>query len=683
MSTDATTDAAVVPPERALIRAAAGGTVRSADGLFELRVYPGAIAQDTELSVRRVDPAAVPGAIAAENPVSGVYAVEPDGLQFGGDGAYAIYRFPTTPEGLVTGTGAAQTYEPLVAVAQPAAGGAIVPQPESTTLYDAPTGRVQFVARLAHLSTQFVARVIRRAVLRVGVDFGARDRRLGDPFETPLQITAAFPPNFAFDQDPVRVFAFVPPSLLILNRNTGDVGPVFPDGLEGQLAPRELVVTSWRVPVGTSPFAADPPPDFVCRAEGNGISILVGTRLHLLENAGTRDESRMRLQVMISRPYDCVDRPPPPRDAAVDVPRDVALDAPLDAGSDVGFDAPGDRGAPTLDLPPEASHLDLPTTDVASDRGPPEEAAPCPTAFTRCGGDCADLSSDFDHCGRCGNLCPTRPYAVPECRDYACRNRCITHYADCDGNAENGCETDLRRVANCGGCGLRPVELCDGVDNDCDGLIDDGCPTQIEWPVGNARSGPWFGMPLPGEAAGTIGGNRYNPIIGLCGSLNTDGSIRQLRGVVGVMRFDTDRTVMPFRYALRSEEVLPGGSRCEDQNGGGIAGGMPWAIRCPAGTVADGILGQASARLGQIQLRCAQWLVAGGGSDGPFRITRGPTVMSPQVGTAPGMPFVWLVPDHPSSGFPGALRLVFTRYPTTTNSAISGLQPHGDSAYFP
>lgn len=53
------------------------------------------------------------------------------------------------------------------------------------------------------------------------------------------------------------------------------------------------------------------------------------------------------------------------------------------------------------------------------------------------------------------------------------------HFADCDGDLVNGCETDLRRRGNCGGCGALLMEVCNGVDDNCDTRIDEGCPLSI------------------------------------------------------------------------------------------------------------------------------------------------------------------------------------------------------------
>jgi hypothetical protein len=58
------------------------------------------------------------------------------------------------------------------------------------------------------------------------------------------------------------------------------------------------------------------------------------------------------------------------------------------------------------------------------------------------------------NCGACGNACRL-PNAVPICSDAICRvGTCNPSFADCDGAAPNGCESDSRSdLRNCGGCG--------------------------------------------------------------------------------------------------------------------------------------------------------------------------------------------------------------------------------------
>ena len=79
------------------------------------------------------------------------------------------------------------------------------------------------------------------------------------------------------------------------------------------------------------------------------------------------------------------------------------------------------------------------------------------------------LLSDPAHCGSCPNACPPVPNATVICAGGACAFTCNGQDNDCDGAADNGCETDISTDAlNCGGCGLAcstnhvPVRTCGG-----------------------------------------------------------------------------------------------------------------------------------------------------------------------------------------------------------------------------
>ncbi|MEZ4394039.1 MAG: hypothetical protein R3A48_23440 [Polyangiales bacterium] len=94
--------------------------------------------------------------------------------------------------------------------------------------------------------------------------------------------------------------------------------------------------------------------------------------------------------------------------------------------------------------------------------------AACATGFGDCDGNAsngceADLRSATAHCGGCGNACPARPNAFPGCLAGRCVASCVTGSQDCDGDESNGCEADLRvSLDHCGACG-RPCRPARGV----------------------------------------------------------------------------------------------------------------------------------------------------------------------------------------------------------------------------
>ncbi|HTN84818.1 MAG TPA: hypothetical protein VL242_14055, partial [Sorangium sp.] len=65
-----------------------------------------------------------------------------------------------------------------------------------------------------------------------------------------------------------------------------------------------------------------------------------------------------------------------------------------------------------------------------------------------------DLLTSAAHCGACSQLCVS-PNGTTGCIDGICTvSSCTTPHADCDGNATNGCETNLLTdVEACGACG--------------------------------------------------------------------------------------------------------------------------------------------------------------------------------------------------------------------------------------
>lgn len=92
-------------------------------------------------------------------------------------------------------------------------------------------------------------------------------------------------------------------------------------------------------------------------------------------------------------------------------------------------------------------------------------SASCASPLTRCTPDdgapyCADTAGDPSNCGTCGTTCPARASATAACANGACAFVCTADHADCNVQADDGCEVNLLTDKdNCGRCG----NACDGL----------------------------------------------------------------------------------------------------------------------------------------------------------------------------------------------------------------------------
>jgi hypothetical protein len=67
----------------------------------------------------------------------------------------------------------------------------------------------------------------------------------------------------------------------------------------------------------------------------------------------------------------------------------------------------------------------------------------------------ADLLTDPENCGLCGDLCPPNNPCGPCTQGICPIIDCTPGFANCDGNCANGCEVNiLTDPMNCGQCGL-------------------------------------------------------------------------------------------------------------------------------------------------------------------------------------------------------------------------------------
>lgn len=234
-------------------------------------------------------------------------------------------------------------------------------------------------------------------------------------------------------------------------------------------------------------------------------------------------------------------------DAAVDVPLvdvnrpEVACFPPnkLCEGNCVQFDDPDYGCAPgTCEPCPHRAHgvMGCSTNECV--------IVDCEGSQWNCNGDPFDgCETDLwtvDDCGACGTPCAT-PHADAVCEQGTCGvGPCHPGWGDCDGVDGNGCETDLRTLENCAQCG-KPcettggeptcvtgqcaVDTCDAGRADCNGDAADGCETDLG-SLGNCGACNRLCSP-PNAAGACVGGaciiQACYPSYGDCNSDPVDG----------------------------------------------------------------------------------------------------------------------------------------------------------------
>jgi hypothetical protein len=158
-------------PSSVRIVASEGGIVGSADGVFRLLVPPGALAKDTDLSVRVVPRAEWPAEIAATTPIGEVYDVTPDGLEFVTP-AYAIHEWPSLP-GELTSTPGELTLG--IAHSRSSAGAIEIVESSTRVLPD----RAFVAGAIEHLSPHWVTGSIGGTVIGVTLDADGGSHEVG------------------------------------------------------------------------------------------------------------------------------------------------------------------------------------------------------------------------------------------------------------------------------------------------------------------------------------------------------------------------------------------------------------------------------------------------------------------------------------------------------------------------
>jgi hypothetical protein len=115
----------------------------------------------------------------------------------------------------------------------------------------------------------------------------------------------------------------------------------------------------------------------------------------------------------------------------------------------------------------------------------------CPAGQLACSGSCVFAATDPNHCGACGQACPSRTNASPVCTAATCGILCNPGAANCNANDADGCEVLTgSNVSHCGRCNNAcPVRAnaaavctvgacgvaCNGGFGNCNANDADGC----------------------------------------------------------------------------------------------------------------------------------------------------------------------------------------------------------------
>ena len=150
----------------------------------------------------------------------------------------------------------------------------------------------------------------------------------------------------------------------------------------------------------------------------------------------------------------------------------------------------------------------------------------CGPGITACGSTCNDLSTDENHCGACGFMCPIGTYcAESSCVEISEPPLCDD--ADGDGVLDGSCGgtdcNDLNATVYPGA-----QELCgDLLDNDCNGIVDDRDQDQDLHILESCSS---YTGPLPIDDCRDTNDGVHGGALEVCGDSfdnNCDGSLNE------------------------------------------------------------------------------------------------------------------------------------------------------------
>jgi hypothetical protein len=119
--------------------------------------------------------------------------------------------------------------------------------------------------------------------------------------------------------------------------------------------------------------------------------------------------------------------------------------------------------------------------------GPDAQPSACGAGLADCDhdGSCETDVTAAANCGGCGLACPTGPESTATCSHGTCGIVCSAGFGDCDGDASNGCESDLTQPGTCGACGNSCGGAC--VNGACESC-DDGLALDSAEPLDAAKA---------------------------------------------------------------------------------------------------------------------------------------------------------------------------------------------------
>jgi hypothetical protein len=137
------------------------------------------------------------------------------------------------------------------------------------------------------------------------------------------------------------------------------------------------------------------------------------------------------------------------------------------------------------------------------------------------------VTTSTAHCGRCENAC-TNPHGTTVCTNGGCVPTCATGWGNCDGNFENGCETPLDTLTNCGQCGRACTTsvpgavagcgsgVCTATCTDLSGVYALKMTVPVTWPTSGFISGGSGSMTFVARVLLTQSGNTLSGTASEC-----------------------------------------------------------------------------------------------------------------------------------------------------------------------